>query len=66
VAQGRAGQGRTPQIFRLFGFAGTGKTTLARELAAKAGGTVLFATFTGKAASSCSRRAAGARARSTA
>lgn len=46
----RPGKGNTPQIFRLFGFAGTGKTTLARELAAKAKGTVLFATFTGKAA----------------
>lgn len=46
----KPGKGNTPQIFRLFGFAGTGKTTLARELAAKAGGTVLFATFTGKAA----------------
>jgi exodeoxyribonuclease-5 len=43
------GKGSTPQIFRLFGFAGTGKTTLARELAEKAGGSVLFATFTGKA-----------------
>lgn len=39
-----------PQIFRLFGFAGTGKTTLAKELAQWAKGTVLFATFTGKAA----------------
>lgn len=37
------------QIFRLFGFAGTGKTTLAKELAGMAGGKVLFATFTGKA-----------------
>jgi exodeoxyribonuclease-5 len=46
--KGKPGKG-TPQIFRLFGFAGTGKTTLARELADKAGGTVLFATFTGKA-----------------
>ena len=40
---------RGPQIFRLFGFAGTGKTTLAKELAGMAGGKVLFATFTGKA-----------------
>jgi exodeoxyribonuclease-5 len=37
------------QIFRLFGYAGTGKTTLAKELAASAKGKVLFATFTGKA-----------------
>lgn len=40
---------RGRQIFRLFGFAGTGKTTLAKELAEAAGGKVLFATFTGKA-----------------
>ena len=37
------------QVFRLFGYAGTGKTTLAKELAASVKGTVLFATFTGKA-----------------
>jgi exodeoxyribonuclease-5 len=37
------------QVFRLFGYAGTGKTTLARELADNVRGTVLFATFTGKA-----------------
>jgi len=39
-----------PQIFRLFGYAGTGKTTLAKELAKEVRGTVLYATFTGKAA----------------
>lgn len=39
-----------PQIFRLFGYAGTGKTTLAKELANDVKGTVLYATFTGKAA----------------
>lgn len=39
-----------PQVFRLFGFAGTGKTTLAKEIAAAAGGAVLFGAFTGKAA----------------
>jgi exodeoxyribonuclease V len=38
-----------PQVFRLFGYAGTGKTTLAKHLAAGAG-RVIFATFTGKAA----------------
>ena len=39
-----------PQVFRLFGYAGTGKTTLAKELAHSVKGTVLYATFTGKAA----------------
>lgn len=39
------------QLFRLFGYAGTGKTTLARHLAEGVDGTVLFAAFTGKAAS---------------
>lgn len=38
------------QIFRLFGHAGTGKTTLARYLAKNCNGIVLFAAFTGKAA----------------
>lgn len=37
------------QVFRLFGYAGTGKTTLAKVLAASVKGLVLFATFTGKA-----------------
>src|SRR6476646_8802288 len=46
----RPGQGGTPQTFRLFGYAGTGKTTLARHLAEAVDGTVLFAAFTGKAA----------------
>jgi exodeoxyribonuclease V len=39
-----------PQIFRLFGYAGTGKTTLAKKIAEDAGGDVSFAAFTGKAA----------------
>lgn len=39
-----------PQIFRLFGYAGSGKTTLAKEVAAQVSGKVLFACFTGKAA----------------
>lgn len=39
------------QVFRLFGYAGTGKTTLARHFAESCGGSVLFAAFTGKAAS---------------
>lgn len=40
-----------PQVFRLFGYAGTGKTTLARHLAAHEPGLTLFAAYTGKAAS---------------
>lgn len=38
------------QVFRLFGYAGTGKTTLARHLAKSVKGTVIFCAFTGKAA----------------
>ncbi len=38
-------------VFRLFGYAGTGKTTLARHLAATQDGLTLFAAYTGKAAS---------------
>ena len=38
------------QVFRLFGYAGVGKTTLARHFAENAGGEVAFAAFTGKAA----------------
>ena len=40
----------TPPIFRLFGYAGTGKTTLARTIAEAVDGEVKFAAFTGKAA----------------
>ena len=39
-----------PQIFRLFGYAGTGKTTLARHVAEGIDGDVAFGAFTGKAA----------------
>ncbi len=46
----RPGTGSTPQVFRLFGFAGTGKTTLARHLAESVEGRVSYAAFTGKAA----------------
>ncbi|WP_422373244.1 ATP-dependent DNA helicase [Hoeflea sp.] len=42
-------EGRS-QVFRLFGYAGTGKTTLARHFAENVDGDVLFAAFTGKAA----------------
>lgn len=38
------------KIFRLFGFAGTGKTTLAIEIAKMVDGDCLFGSFTGKAA----------------
>jgi exodeoxyribonuclease-5 len=47
----KPGVNGTPQVFRLFGYAGTGKTTLARHLAEHADGEVKFAAFTGKAAS---------------
>ena len=42
-------EGRRP-LFRLFGYAGTGKTTLARYFAEHVDGQVQFAAFTGKAA----------------
>jgi molybdopterin-guanine dinucleotide biosynthesis protein len=40
-----------PQLFRLFGYAGTGKTTLAKHIAEGVEGEVAFGAFTGKAAS---------------
>src|SRR5437016_10481587 len=46
----KPGTGNTPLIFRLFGYAGTGKTTLARHLAEGVHGKVHYAAFTGKAA----------------
>jgi exodeoxyribonuclease-5 len=46
----KPGTGGVPQVFRLFGYAGTGKTTLARHIADNADGEVKFAAFTGKAA----------------
>lgn len=46
----KPGKRGTPQVFRLFGFAGTGKTTIARHIAEGIDGKVLFAAFTGKAA----------------
>lgn len=39
-----------PQVRRVFGYAGTGKTSLANELAASVTGEVLFGAYTGKAA----------------
>ncbi|MEZ5879569.1 MAG: ATP-dependent RecD-like DNA helicase [Nitratireductor sp.] len=50
-------------VFRLFGYAGTGKTTLARHFAEGVEGEVLFAAFTGKAAQVL--RSKGARKAST-
>lgn len=38
------------QVFRLFGYAGTGKTTLAKHLSEGVDGDVLFGAYTGKAA----------------
>ena len=46
----KPGERGTPPVFRLFGYAGTGKTTLAKHVAEGIDGTVLFAAFTGKAA----------------
>src|SRR5262249_38058009 len=46
----KPGKKDTPQVFRLFGYAGTGKTTLARHIADGVDGEVKFAAFTGKAA----------------
>ncbi len=46
----KPGTNGTPQVFRLFGYAGTGKTTLARHIAEAVDGEVKFAAFTGKTA----------------
>jgi exodeoxyribonuclease-5 len=46
-------------LFKLFGYAGTGKTTLARHIAEGIDGEVLFAAFTGKAASVMRDRGCG-------
>ena len=40
---------RAPQVFRLFGYAGSGKTTLAKHMADDVKGDVLYAAYTGKA-----------------
>lgn len=47
---------RDHQVFYLAGYAGTGKTTLAQYMAAEVNGLVLFAAFTGKAASVLRRK----------
>ena len=41
---------RSKQVFRVFGYAGTGKTTLARHFAEGLKGSVLYMAYTGKAA----------------
>src|SRR5436305_361825 len=46
----KPGKNGTPPVFRLFGYAGTGKTTLARQIADGVDGEVRLAPFTGKAA----------------
>ena len=46
----KPGRNGTPPVFRLFGYAGTGKTTLARHIADGVDGEVKYAAFTGKAA----------------
>jgi exodeoxyribonuclease-5 len=58
----KAQRGRA-SIFRLFGYAGTGKTTLAKHIAEDVDGKVLFAAFTGKAA--CVMRSKGCHSAST-
>lgn len=45
-----SGDVRSHQIFRLFGYAGSGKTTLAIEISKMVDGDCLFGAFTGKAA----------------
>jgi len=50
LARAKTGKNGTSPIFRLFGYAGTGKTTLARHIADGVDGEVKFAAFTGKAA----------------
>jgi exodeoxyribonuclease V len=58
----KSGRDRPP-IFRLFGYAGTGKTTLARHIAHGIDGKILYAAFTGKAA--CVMRSKGCRGATT-
>src|SRR5947208_2704717 len=46
----KPGKNGTPPVFRLFGYGGTGKTTLARHVAEGVDGEIKYAAFTGKAA----------------
>src|SRR5260370_219392 len=46
-------------VFKLTGYAGTGKTTLLPEVARRIGGQVEFAAFTGRAAANMKRRGCG-------
>src|SRR5256885_16855958 len=55
----KPGQRGTPQVFRLFGYAGTGKTTLAKHLAAGVDGRGAVSAFTGKAALGLRRKGCG-------
>jgi exodeoxyribonuclease-5 len=50
------GDKRAPQIFRLFGYAGVGKTELAKEMKSMVRGSICYAAFTGKAASVMRRK----------
>lgn len=50
VANWFQSESNSKQVFRIFGYAGSGKTTLARHFAEGITGAVKFATFTGKAA----------------
>ncbi len=47
------------QVFRLFGYAGTGKTQLAKALTDEIKGTVLYGAFTGKAALQLRKKGCG-------
>jgi len=50
MAERRASRRLSRQIFRVFGFAGVGKTKLAKSFADDVGGDVFYGAFTGKAA----------------
>lgn len=50
VARWLKNDAKKDKIFRLFGYAGTGKTTIAKHLAGNLNGEVVYAAYTGKAA----------------